>query len=161
MAKKEFQIRFKKKSAPGAAVGVPQPRPGEVAPDDLLSAPEVDLTAGFASLGHDPVDKPGREFEFERGLRPGEVLDAGLLVIGEELHDLDGGDPHVVEFLKDKVVEDQPGEVAPLDQILAIALSVVALFKGTPAEWAPSFHQFIQVYLFPAGGTSGMGCMHS
>ena len=150
-----------KKSAPGAAEGMPQSRAGKVAPYDLLSAPDIDPAAGPAPLRPDPVDKPGGELELERRLRPGEVLDAGLLVVGEELHDLHGGDPHLVEFLEDKVVENQPGEVAPLDKLLAFALAVIQLFKGTPAEWAPSFHQFIQVYLFPAGGTSGMGCMHS
>ncbi len=110
----------------------------------------------------DPVEDLHRDLELEGRIGlpvvPGQVL----VVEGRnELHDLDRARPDLEEAFEEEVVEDEPGEVGPLDEVLDLGLLGIELLELTPAEGAAPFHELFQVDLLPASGAGGVGGMHS
>jgi len=121
-----------------------------------------DLPAGGTPFRPDPVEELHRDLELEGRVRlpvaPCQVLVAEG---GDELHDLDRACPDLEEALEKEIVEDEPGEVGPLDKVLYLGLLGIELLKLTSAEGAAPFDELFQVDLLPASGTGGVGGMHS
>ncbi len=137
-------------------------RRGEVPGHYLFSARDIEPPAPGTPLGPDPVDKPPGDFEDEPGigfLPVGGIIPVAVPVCQQ--HDLEGACPHLEEALEEEVVEDQPGEIGPVDELIEIVVVLVDLLKGTTAERAAPFHQLIEVDFLLASGAGGVGGVYS
>ena len=134
----------------------------KVARSHFPAVGKEDPPTGGAPLRPDPVEDLHRDLELEGGVRfpvaPGQVL---VVEGGDELHDLDRACPDLEETLEEEVVEDEPGEVGPLDKVLDLGLLGIEFLELTSTEGAAPFHELFQVDLLPASGTGGVGGMHS
>lgn len=86
---------------------------------------------------------------------------AGLLVAGENLHDLEGCCTLPAEPLEDIILEDHPPEIGALNSLLVFTACSIVVIEGIPAEGTVPTHKFVQEYLFMAAWTGGVGGMHS
>jgi hypothetical protein len=151
--------------APSAATAAVRDRntgPVQVTGDELLPAPEEELSTLPAGLWPDPVGELWSRLELEAGVDPVSRLGhAGVLVPGDQLHDPERAHAQLIEPLENEVVEDQPREVTALDELLHVLYRLLEVLKGAAAERAAPFDELIEVDLGPAARAGGMGGKHA